>query len=357
MKLTSPSQEMLGDADVTSPLPPSPPQPTASDYHVPSPVLSFEDALAAYGQVLALAAEEDPAHREWYTSIYRDGVQRLRGSLLARRPSPRAILQEVYGEVWRAPNARKVARNTLVNTDRHHQQDNAPPALSPAPSTALSTALATGAETGDPPPPPQLGDESASSSPSSSTLGGAAQRWGPWDYHFYEKQWRTQRGAWGDPEGVSSKLSEDVAAVISTFRTKGTDAALEDAKQRGLLDGAKEYLWVRGYNEEELASRLAATRVRLAKRPQLPDKLKEAFLQARLEEVRTAVSKGHTPDQAVIDKPEVARRTLPRWLIYGSLGLSAFSFLLSLSSMWANRGRGRRPAPRRDEEEEEEEES
>ena len=87
---------------------------------------------------------------------------------------------------------------------------------------------------------------------------------------------------------------------------------------------------MRGDTEEELSARLAEIRAALIKHPTLSHKLQEAFLAARLEEVQAATSKGHTPPQAIADKPEVPRRQVPRWVSYGALVLSAIALANSL---------------------------
>lgn len=160
-------------------------------------------------------------------------------------------------------------------------------------------------------------------------LGGAGQRWAPPDVHFYERQWRTQRGAWGDPDQVADRLDQDVRDVVAAFRERGTPAGLRLAQARGVLAGAHAYLAARGDVEEELAVKLARLRAALAKRATLDGRIVERFLLARLEEVRAAVSKSLTPPQAVIDKPEVPRRHVPRWVPLAALVMSAIALLRS----------------------------
>lgn len=162
------------------------------------------------------------------------------------------------------------------------------------------------------------------------SLDGVAQRWNPPDYHFYERQWRTQRGAWGSPD-VPDRLKADVALVVEAFRTKGTRAGLLAAHNRGLLDGARCYVAARADTEEELAAKIATLRARLAREASLPGRIREAFLEARLDEVREAVGKGQTPPQAVIDRPEVPRRQVPRWLSYFAVGMSALALIRSFT--------------------------
>lgn len=159
---------------------------------------------------------------------------------------------------------------------------------------------------------------------------GALQRWNPRSYDYYARQWVTQAGAFGDPGAAQSRLSQDVAAVTKAFSESGTRAGLLEARRRGILEAARLYVKVRGETEEELSARLAAVRAELIQHPTLPAKLREAFIAARLEEVQTATSKGHTPPQAVADKPEVPRRQVPRWVSYGALALSAVALLNSL---------------------------
>lgn len=166
--------------------------------------------------------------------------------------------------------------------------------------------------------------------PTMETLGGAgaASRWGPADHGYYERQWRTQRGAWGSPD-VPDRLKADVARVVDAFHRHGAKAGLREAHRRGVLDGARIYLANRAATEEELSVHLARVRARLATKPVLADRIIEAFLQARLEEVRRAVGSGQTPPQAVVDRPEIPRREVPRWVIFSGLALSVVAFLRS----------------------------
>lgn len=161
---------------------------------------------------------------------------------------------------------------------------------------------------------------------------GAGQRLAPHRYDYYERQWRTQRGAWGDPDGVQRHLHEDVLAVIDAFRERGASAGLLEARRRGVAVGARTYLDVRAWTEEELASLLARLRSGLARRPSIEGRLKEAFVHARLLEVREAHSKNHTPDQAVIDRPDVPRRSIPRWLSILGLTLTGVSVFLGVAN-------------------------
>lgn len=158
-----------------------------------------------------------------------------------------------------------------------------------------------------------------------------AAQWAPRDYRYYERQWRTQRGAWGEPEATEKRLDADVAEVTRLFRCCGTAKALAEAQRRGVLDGARLYLSARAEHEEDLAARLARIRTRLATRPQLADKIREAFVDARLDEVRDALAKSHTPPQAVRDRPEVPRRHTPRWIPYAALFLAALALARSIA--------------------------
>jgi hypothetical protein len=161
-------------------------------------------------------------------------------------------------------------------------------------------------------------------------LGGVAQRWNPPDYYFYERNWRTQRGAWGSPD-VPDHLKADVKLVVEAFHEKGTRAGLLAAHNRGLLDGARAYVAARADTEEELAVRLAVLRAKLARESSLAGRIREAFLEARLDEVREATARGHTPPQAVIDKPDIPRRHIPRWLVITSIAMSALALLRSMT--------------------------
>lgn len=156
----------------------------------------------------------------------------------------------------------------------------------------------------------------------------ASQHWLPQRLSYYQRQWQSQKGAWGDPDEVSDHLSEDVSAVITAFRDRGARAGLEVARRRGLEVAARVYLEIRSDTEEELAAHLARIRARIARQPTVEDQLKEAFVAARLAEVRAAGA--HTPPQAVADKPEIPRRAVPRWVPYAALTVGVVALLRSL---------------------------
>ncbi len=144
-------------------------------------------------------------------------------------------------------------------------------------------------------------------------------------FGYYEHQW--QGGDWGDPEEVEPQLKADARAVTTAFAERGTAAGLRAARRRGLIIAAKLYHSIRSETEEELSARLARIRARLATKPLLDDKFREAFVEARLDVVRDAVAKGATPPQAVADRPEVTRRQMPRWLSYATFALSVIALL------------------------------
>jgi len=163
-------------------------------------------------------------------------------------------------------------------------------------------------------------------------LSGAAQRWNPRTYTYYEHQWQHQQGAFGDPEETQTRLEDDTEAVTEAFASRGQNAGLREAKRRGLHDAAKVYLKIRKESEEDLSARLARIRAGQIKHPTLRGKLTEAFVLSRLEQVRDAGAKGHTPAQAVADLPEVPRKSIPRWVTYTALALSIVSFGMNLRS-------------------------
>lgn len=167
---------------------------------------------------------------------------------------------------------------------------------------------------------------------------GAAQRWGPRDYRFYERNWRTQRGAWGDADEAEAQLESDVEHIKAAFADKGSKAGYKLAQERGLLQAAQIYVGVRASNEESLSAKLARIRARLVRRPTLRDKLAEAFVAARLRDVRAAANRGETPPQAVRDKPQVPRKHVPRWIFFTSVTLGVIGFIRSFDR---RRSRGR----------------
>lgn len=154
---------------------------------------------------------------------------------------------------------------------------------------------------------------------------GAAQRWNPRFYGYYARQWEQQNGAWGATEEVPG-----VTETVKAFQVGGARAGLRTARRLRVVSGAELYLAVRAETEEQLAARLAGLRANLVKKPNPIDAQRAAFLEARLEEVRHAIKQGATPPQAVVDKPELPRREVPRWIPFLAIGLSVTAFLRSL---------------------------
>lgn len=148
----------------------------------------------------------------------------------------------------------------------------------------------------------------------------------PRTHDYYERQWRTQRGAWAGPD-VEQGLMADVDAVVDVFRKRGAKAGLVEANNRGVLDGARLYMQVRAATEEDLAARLAALRAVQVRQPTPRNAVAIRFLDARLSEVREAQKQGHTPPQAVADLPEIPRKQVPRWIPFVALGLSVIALL------------------------------
>lgn len=158
---------------------------------------------------------------------------------------------------------------------------------------------------------------------------GSAQRWHPCGYAWYARQWSKQKGAWGDEATAESHLADDVAAITAAFRERGLKAGSLEASRRGLKDAAAIYVKVRSQTEEDLSATLAKIRARIATKPTMLDKLREAFVVARLDEVRKAQKAGTTPDQAVADLADIPRRQTPRWVPITAIVLSVVSLVRS----------------------------
>lgn len=155
-------------------------------------------------------------------------------------------------------------------------------------------------------------------------FGYTSRMWTPRSYDYYPRQWKEQQGAWaGDPPipGVSD--------TVKAFQDGGARAGLRTARRYNLIPGAELYLAVRAETEEQLSARLAALNAGLATKPNHIDAQRAAFVEARLEEVRKAVKQGVTPPQAVVDRPELPRREVPRWIPFLAISLSVVALLRS----------------------------
>lgn len=155
-------------------------------------------------------------------------------------------------------------------------------------------------------------------------LGYNSNQWTPRIYGYMERQRTYQQGAWGSAEATSG-----VEEVVAAFRQGGARAGLRAARARRLVSGAEMYMAVRAETEEQLSARLATLRAGLAQRFNPIDAQRAAFVAARLQEVQTAVKAGVTPPQAVVDKPELPRKEVPRWLSFAAIGLSVVALLRS----------------------------
>lgn len=173
--------------------------------------------------------------------------------------------------------------------------------------------------------------------------------WGPSSYNYLPRQIAEQRGAWADPHvhplharrpvhrrarralpGMAQDgLEHRVQQVVDAFQDQGQEAGLATARRLGLVSGASLYLSLRAATEEQLSVRLAEIRAQLARSGSPELRSQAAFVEARREEVRTAIGKGHTPPQAVVDKPEVPRREVPRWIPIAGLALAVVALLRS----------------------------
>lgn len=127
-----------------------------------------------------------------------------------------------------------------------------------------------------------------------------------------------------------------VREIVDTLRTRGEQAGLERARRLGprFVAGVRAWVRVRASTEEQLASEVAHLRARIVRhRGQHPggcatcegDEVVLYFLLERLAEVRDAKRHGHTPAQAVADRPEVPRTSVPRWVPFTMLALAVLS--------------------------------
>lgn len=155
-------------------------------------------------------------------------------------------------------------------------------------------------------------------------LGYNSNQWTPRIHGYMERQRTYQQGAWGADDAVPG-----VADVVLAFQRGGARAGLRAARARHLVSGAEMYMAVRAETEEQLSARLASLRAGLATKPNSIDAQRAAFVEARLQEVQKAVKDGVTPPQAVVDKPELPRREVPRWIPFAAIGLSVIALLRS----------------------------
>jgi hypothetical protein len=125
--------------------------------------------------------------------------------------------------------------------------------------------------------------------------------------------------------------SSGVARIVAAFRTLGEREGFAAANRMGplYLSGARLYVENRAAGEEDLARRVAELNALHARTGSPEVRIRRAFLEARLEEVRGAGRRAETPPQAVRDRPEVpVRPVVPHWVSYMALVLSASGVFL-----------------------------
>lgn len=134
-----------------------------------------------------------------------------------------------------------------------------------------------------------------------------------------------------------------VRRLISVFRSRGEAAALEDARRVGprFFRGAHAWTRYRAAPEPVLAQAVAELRASMAAHASkhalaTPDaagaRIELAFLDERLAEVRQSATKNHTPPQAVIDRPDVPKVGVPRWVSFSLLALALLSATAAVGS-------------------------
>lgn len=139
-----------------------------------------------------------------------------------------------------------------------------------------------------------------------------------------------------------------VREIVETLRTRGEQAGLERAARLGprFVAGVRAWVRVRASTEEQLAAEVAQLRARIIRhRGQHPggcgtcetDEVILFFLLERLAEVRDAKRNGHTPGQAVADRPEVPKTSVPRWVPFTMLALAMLSAVSAVSAASARR--------------------
>jgi len=173
-------------------------------------------------------------------------------------------------------------------------------------------------------------------------LGGLPQFWMPYRYQqFGGRQWNSDFA--GPPATLEVSPAAAVNEIVEAFRGRGEAQGLALASMRGpsYVAGAKLYIASAGSTEEELAKRSAEITSKVVRAGSLstsPGAISRLFIEARLQEVRRSRSNGHTPPQAVLDRPVVATHGLPRWVTYGALTLSGIGLFLSVVNMSRTRG-------------------
>ncbi|MSQ55768.1 MAG: hypothetical protein EXR31_10420 [Betaproteobacteria bacterium] len=138
------------------------------------------------------------------------------------------------------------------------------------------------------------------------------------------------------PPGPPPSPAAAVREIVQTFTTQGEGQALVLAARHGpaYSEGARYYVTLAGDTEEQLAQLAATLGARIARSRPARSQLVicKLFLDARLYEVRQARSNGHTPPQAVLDKPVIAAHGIPRWVPLAALALSGIGLVISLST-------------------------
>lgn len=125
-----------------------------------------------------------------------------------------------------------------------------------------------------------------------------------------------------------------VTDIVNAFRQRGYAAGMAVARRYGMAweSGARAYVESRKWSEPLLAQRVAELRALRATTVNVGPDVRLEFLEVRLKQVREAIAKGHTPDPAVADKPDLPDDgSFPRWASWLAIGIAATGLLISVS--------------------------
>jgi CRISPR/Cas system-associated exonuclease Cas4 (RecB family) len=136
------------------------------------------------------------------------------------------------------------------------------------------------------------------------------------------------------PVVPAMRVDQVVASIVGELQRHGYVAGMALARRYGLVweSGAKAYVDARTLSEPALVQRIADLRVLRTRTINVAPDVRLEFLEARLAQVRAAISKGHTPDPAVADKPDLPDDgSFPRWANWLAIGIAALGLAISIS--------------------------
>lgn len=128
------------------------------------------------------------------------------------------------------------------------------------------------------------------------------------------------------------RWQEIVDEIVRAFSMGGYKRGFEVARSYGPVweSAAHEYVATRAYTEPQLAQRVAELRALRIRTVNVAPDMRLELLEARLQQVRDAGARSHTPDAAVADLPDVPRGGLPEWASWAALAIAGTGLLLSL---------------------------